>query len=228
MVDLITTHTVDALDRLLEQYKNKPNLAAIITAFIDQIQDVENETFAIIDMRAIDLAYGEHLDNIGSIVDVDRDGMSDADYRIAIYVKIGQNTSQTDPEKIISIYQLLTNGTWIHYVNLTDANIQLTTDIDFTDQDEANVNIESIQQVVGAGIRVAYLIYADTDEAFIYDGTNPESVGLGYDDGTGTTGGKYASAWSFKRPFAYDGDEVDVEGYGTPDDPLVGGIYLEP
>jgi len=225
MVDLITTHTTDSIARLLEQYKNKPNLAAIIAAFTDQIQDVENETYAIIDMRAIELAYGEHLDNIGKIVDLARQGLGDDEYRTLLYVKIGQNTSQGDPEKIISIYKLLTGGTYVHYVNLTDAEVQLQTDVNFSDQAEANVKIESIQQVVGAGVRVAYLIYADADEPFVYDGTNPNVPGLGYDDTNGTSGGKYSEHWTLKYLFAYDGDETTYEGYGSPDDPLVGGVY---
>ena len=61
-IDKITTHQSDALRRLLEQYKNKPNLANFIKVYADQIQEVETLACDLFTSRTVDGAVGAQLD----------------------------------------------------------------------------------------------------------------------------------------------------------------------
>ena len=101
-----TSQVADGLNRRLQQYKeDKPVLESVLTALLEQIQDLEDATYAIIDARAIAICTGQQLDNLGTIVDLAREGRDDDEYRTLLYVKIGQNTSQGAGEKIISVYK---------------------------------------------------------------------------------------------------------------------------
>jgi len=128
-----TTHTAEALDHLLEVLKGKPDLAAFIAPFIDQIQDAENAAFELIDERTIDAAVGVQLDGIGQIIGETRDGRTDDDYRAGLKAKILINKTSGTIEEIIEIVILLvSNSVDIQdfypasfYVNIVGALVDL-------------------------------------------------------------------------------------------------------
>lgn len=224
-VTKILDHQLQALQRLLQQYKDKPNIQAVIDTYTKQIQELEDALFPLLTVLSIPDSEGYQLDVIGKIVDQPRTTPDDARYRILLYVKIGQNVSQGEPERIINVYKLLTESEYVHYINLTSAEIQLLGTEDFPDQDEVNFVFTQMQRVVAAGVRINYLLVGDPSEAFAYAGVNPNAPALGYDDGAGS-GGKYAKHYTKKMPFAYAGNDPDAGGYGAGSaDPLVGGVY---
>ena len=45
MINLITNHIEQAKDRLREQYKNSPNVLALIQAWVGEIQELEQALF---------------------------------------------------------------------------------------------------------------------------------------------------------------------------------------
>lgn len=220
----ITNHIAQALERLLEQYKHKPNIAAVLTIYAQQIQDLEDLMQPLFTERALANASGIQLDYVGSIVGQAREGLSDPEYRIQILVKIGKNLSEGEPERVIDIFKLLTQSEYVHLMNLNDASIALMTLNDFTSQDEVDELFRSMQEVVAAGVRIDAITVADPDLAFAYDGPGPAA--LGYDDGSGLVGGKYAKRYVYSPPFAYEGADETGAGYGAGHlDPIVGGVY---
>ena len=83
-----------------------------------------------------------------------------------------------------------------------------------------------MQRVAAGGVRINKIICADEDNAFTLDPENPNASGGGYDDGTATVGGEYASEYTLILPWAYDGLATNTAGYGAgSDDPIVGGGY---
>ena len=58
----ITTHEQDALDRVIEQYKNSLNLLAIISVFAKQVQETENAFISLVNRVDIDTSEGVQLD----------------------------------------------------------------------------------------------------------------------------------------------------------------------
>lgn len=223
----ITTHASDALKKLLEQYKFKPNIKSVIDIYTKQIQDLEDAIQPLFTERAVANAIGVQLDLIGAVVGQAREGNNDDRYRILIHVKIGQNISEGDIPRIIDVFKLLTGSAYVHLINLNDASIQLMATVDFADQDEVDFIFRNMQKVVAGGVRIDHILCADETEAFAYAGVNAGAPALGYSNLAQTTGGKYAKEHIFRPPFAYAGTDASAEGYnGGSLDPLAGGVYV--
>lgn len=223
----ITDHFQQSLKRLLEQYKNQPNLEAVLEIYLDQVQELEDAIYPLINALNIPAMSGQMLDWIGEIVGQPRTTNDDARYRILLYVKIHQNVSEAESERVISVMKLISESDYVHYINLSNANVQVQITNETLSQDEIDLIYREIHKVVAAGVRVAYIVQADPDDAFAYAGVNAAAPGDGYDDGSGTVGGKYAIGRINKVPFAYAGTDEGAEGYGAGGaDPLAGGVYV--
>lgn len=226
-VTQILDHSGDALKRLLEQYKNQEVLQGVIDIYSDQVQEAENALYALFDALDPNDMEGAMLDIIGAIVGRPRSTTDDVRYRILIWVKVHQNVSKGEPERVISVLKLLTESVYVHNISLGQAEVQLQMTNQLLSQDEIDLIYREIHNVTADGVRVSYIIHAHPEEAFAYAGINGAAPALGYDDGSGTTGGKYATQTLWKVPFAYAGTEEGAEGYGAGGaDPLAGGVYV--
>ncbi len=112
----ITTHAADALARLLQQFKDKARIEALLNAINVEVQRFEDEVMDLSDVLDIDVMGGVNLDNIGDIVTQAREGRSDADYRIAIREKISRNVSSGTANQIIEAFAFITGSTTIDYL----------------------------------------------------------------------------------------------------------------
>lgn len=228
----ISTHQADAIDRLLEQYKSTTKLKGIVSSLGDQYQEVEDVVWSLLAGRALATAVGEQLDKLGTIVDLTRTtGLSDEDYRTLLYVKVGQNTSQGDPPKLISVMKLLTGATRVFYQNLTRASVLLAVDVDLDPDDDYEDVIdlyENVEKLVGGGVRVDYLIsYSPDDDAFAFAGTNVNAPAKGFGSTVdASAGGKLARIHRLLIPFGFDGLSSNRRGFGSLRDPLAGGTFV--
>jgi hypothetical protein len=220
----ITDHVVRALNRTLSQSKEKDRQNAFYEALINQIQDIEDATFGLVSGRAINTATGEQLDQLGTIVGQARGNFDDDFYRILLFVKIGQNTSQGGPEKIINVFQLLTESDVVYCMNLTRASVMLSTDVDIA-EDQIDFIYRNMELVAAGGVRIDHIVCFDPTEPFAFDGPNTAIPGAGFSDITGTTGGKFASLKRRGIKFAFDGNDRDGGGFGSLIDPIVGGHF---
>lgn len=107
--ELITQNTdhEGAVRRLIEQFKNKPDLEALIRIYLRQIQDLEDAAFEVILERDLDNAVGVQLSTIGSIVQQPRTTPDDDRYRTAIRARIAINLSNATAEDVIKVANLL-------------------------------------------------------------------------------------------------------------------------
>lgn len=231
-IDLILTHVDDAKDRLLEQYKGKPLIEGVICALGQQFQDLEDVLFSLIDGRKLANAIGTQLDLIGTIVGLPRaTGLSDDRYRILLTVKIGQNTSQGEPENLISTYGLLTGASSIYYQNLLQASVLVATNINIdpnNDPDDVAFLYDNLESVVAGGVRIDYLVcFSPDSDAFAFAGDNVNSPGLGFGNTLDpNVGGKLAKIHKRIVPFAFAGPSIGRRGFGSIRDPLVGGTLV--
>lgn len=184
----ITTHEADALKRLLEQYKDKDNLAGVLTAFNEQIQDLEDAIFGLFGKLDITNVGGSQLDRLGNIVGQDRLGLSDADYRLFIYAKIATNNSQGTAEEVMSIFKLITQSTSVQYFDLYPAAIQIMGDGSIPAGLEDFLK-QTIDTACVAGVSVDLTGFFDDSDPFFFGETDEIGAG-GFDDGSGTIGGK--------------------------------------
>jgi hypothetical protein len=117
----ITLHTPLALSRLIERWKGKPNLAALLASYTDQLQLLENVLWDIVTMRLPDYAAGTQLDTIGRIVGEPRQGQSDAQYRPRLKVRIRINQSFGTADDVIEVLQMLDPSSVFSYTELGSA-----------------------------------------------------------------------------------------------------------
>lgn len=105
----ITDYEEEGLSRVLSQFKDKPNLTALLTAYLKEVTRTQTDSLSLLESFNIDTAYGKVLDSIGKVVDSPRLGRSDVSYRVAIRNSIYLNSSEGTPNQLIQILQLLSS-----------------------------------------------------------------------------------------------------------------------
>lgn len=123
----ITDYDVDTLNKLLEQYKNSPNLKSIIESGNTSANDIEEALFEIRDEYYLTTAVGVQLDVLGIIWNVAREGLNDADYRLKITARVAV-TNSGEPESIIAILKILFGATFVTYQPFYPAGYNIFTD----------------------------------------------------------------------------------------------------
>jgi hypothetical protein len=104
-LELITTHAADALARLTQTLKGKPNLEALLTALAAEPQALENALYSLYSERTIDAAVGVQLDVIGTIVGQERESSADDDaYRLRLKARVKSNKSSGTVSEILDVF----------------------------------------------------------------------------------------------------------------------------
>lgn len=102
-------HVAAALARLPSRWRDKPNLAALVTLLATAVQDVEDALQDARTLRRIATGTDAQLDTIGEIVGQERGGASDADYRRYLYARIASNRSHGTVEDLLRVSRLVLN-----------------------------------------------------------------------------------------------------------------------
>lgn len=84
-----------------------PNLRALATVYLTEIQALENAIFATIDGKWLANAVGFNLDIIGDLVGQPRNSLDDGTYRATIRLKIKANASGGRTSDVSSLGQLI-------------------------------------------------------------------------------------------------------------------------
>jgi len=127
----ITDHTAAGLARLIPEYQDTPRWQAWIAATLARIQEIEAAAFDVWAL-AISLtdSVGSQLDLIGEIVREDRDGRTDAVYRLALRVRVLINKSQGRIEDLIRIVRLFEDmdaeaGSYVRIRENSDTSLEV-------------------------------------------------------------------------------------------------------
>lgn len=222
-VEKISNHIDQATDRLIEQYKCSPNLKGVVELYAKELQEIEDAAQSVLAGRNIFSAEGSLLDEIGSIVGQPRNGNIDEFYRILILVRIGQNTSNGEPEKIIDIFKLITQASKVQYQEHYPAGVGLMSDGTVT-VDTVEFLYSIIQSVLAAGVRLDSMGVWDPECNFAFAGDTLTSQGFG-DLNDGNVGGCLSELYVIDVPFAFEGDDENALGFGDLNDPVIGGTF---
>jgi len=190
----ILTHEDDAVARLAGQYKGKPRIEALVRSIARQIQDLENAAFSVLVNDTLELAEGDALDLIGSLVEQPRQGFADDFYRILIKVKIAENFSEGQPRAIIQAFRLIMVANVVHYQNLGLGCVGLFGDGTFPPVNAGFV-YDQLERILADGVSITYISTpapgVDAADTFCFAG-GPIGVGKGFSDIAETVGGKWA------------------------------------
>jgi hypothetical protein len=177
-----TTHLLEALARLPEQFKGNVEMREMLRTWVRQVQDFETAAFEVINGRGITDGVGVQLDGIGQIVGQERGGADDATYRLRLRAKILLNmTSGTIPE-ILEIFALLiAEDQTPDIVEYFPAALKLRIVGDSgTPSVTATELNKFLQRARAAGVR-ANLVYSTepTADTFTWDGTADQGWDVG-------------------------------------------------
>jgi hypothetical protein len=152
----ITDHTVRALAALPTQFQEKDILRAIVAAFADEIQEMEDVAADLCLLRQIVDCTGEQLDGWGEIVGELRAGRSDADYRTGIYAKIYRDNSCGEPNRMITAAKTITGAEGVLYApGAAAATYSLT----ITNATTEPANMQTIMEAIspnGVGVDITF------------------------------------------------------------------------
>lgn len=150
-----------ALDLLIEQYKNSPNVVNILEVNGLLLNDLEKAIFEVRDNFYLATAEGVQLDVLGSIWDVERNGLSDTDYRALIQAKASLSVSGT-PEDVIRVLQVLYGATFVNYFDAYPARYLIETDAAITDAQLTDLSPAGVSGIL-IDVDEPYLISHDSD-----------------------------------------------------------------
>lgn len=101
------THVADAVKRLLWQFRDQPNIKAIVESYAIQIQELEYVFMSLLVDRYISTAEGAQLDGIGEIVGETRQNRNDTDYRVGIQGRILRNKAHSRIEDLLLLFRFI-------------------------------------------------------------------------------------------------------------------------
>lgn len=155
MYDQILTHSDDAKNRQVWQYKGKENLDKIIEIHAERIQLLENVLYEVLTKRAISTGSGEQLDRLGEFLDVPRDGVSDGVYRINLSSAASKLRKAGQVEILLDTLRAVTEIDDVSLLQVFPASLLMHVFVDdFTDiENQETVNTQ-MQKVKAAGINL--------------------------------------------------------------------------
>lgn len=103
MIEYNPDHVGDIRNLLIDQYRERPIIEAVLTSYIKQVQDLEDMFFQLLGDRWLDTAQGAQLDGLGQIIGEAREGRDDVDYLQALYARIRINIGSGLLEDIITV-----------------------------------------------------------------------------------------------------------------------------
>ncbi len=182
MTTKITTHSADALLRLLEQYRGKDNIESLFTPFLTQVQEWEDAVHEMLELLEIDTMDGVTLDTIGALVGRVRPASSttDAIYRVLIKAQIGANTSEGIAQDVLAVFDILKSTNEGSMTEYYPACLGFYIEGSLSAEIEDNF-IELVSTSVAASIEVFAVKFSDTDPLILgWDGlSDPTTLGKG-------------------------------------------------
>lgn len=119
-------HFLQAVDNLIEFFKNGPRNQAVMESVADQLQELENTFWDCYTGYLLGSAVGAQLDVLGAIVTETRQGRADEDYRAAIRVRIKVIRSNGRAEELLSITSGMVPSASLSYREVYPAAIEIT------------------------------------------------------------------------------------------------------
>ena len=109
---LDSSQATEAASRILQQDKANVGIQAMVAACGGNYQLLENSLWTLQTLRALANASGVQLDNIGTIVNLSRNGLADAQYQLWLQAQIMALSSGGQADTLLKIGALMLAGAW--------------------------------------------------------------------------------------------------------------------
>lgn len=139
-IHTLPTFVQDGIDYLPGDFlKDKKNLTAFLKIFLERLKNIDQMYVNLAEGRLLQNATSENLDEIGRQVGIERNGLSDLNYRAIIMILLGSAAKHgTRPEVIGTLEQLFGKGNFYTYkgdnyrfdINVSKTCFELLTALD--------------------------------------------------------------------------------------------------
>lgn len=201
MIEENLSQVSDAVKLLIQQFRGKPHVEALLSSYIKQVQELETAIFLVHTQRQFALAEGTQLDGIGQIVGLQRNGADDSFYRVLLMLKVLVNRSKANVDDIILMVHTLSGDVADFEVRefatgVAEFELEI---FDILDADQAEIQWvhKFLSLMRGAGIRCLTFYPNDaalTDTHIFSFGPSNDHDGTAYgfpDTGVAGSGGGF-------------------------------------
>lgn len=108
-IQLVDNRVEIAKSYLLSQFKDKPNINALVDVLVTELQEIENTIIELQEVRTLAGAKGWWLDRIGEELDTQRYGFNDADYKTILRIAMLKKKASATIEDIVKVLSYITN-----------------------------------------------------------------------------------------------------------------------
>lgn len=160
--------------------RTRPKIHNIIEALVKQLQIAEDTLNDMYIFTYIETAFGKQLDEIGDIVGIDRTSIDDDVYRSDIIFQIYINTSNGEPETLISVYRDIIDAVSVSYSEIHPAGVILNAISTQIPPPDIQTKMESISPS-GVKLYLTYSLIGDDSFGFSEENGTP-TTGLGFSE----------------------------------------------
>lgn len=178
---LKTNHAEEAVQNLATQFQGKPRIAATLTVFARQIQELEQALYDLLIYRQLEFAEGAQVDGFGSIVGEAREGRTDLDYKAAIRARINLNLGHGTTEEIVALIRGIAGDVQVKIVDYYPAGF--IADI-----------VDPIDPLIVDPVRIANFVQSGKPAGVWAITTYHVAGAFRFDSGPGLDVGKYGGA----------------------------------
>lgn len=175
-----------ALALLTLQYKGKPNIEGLVSAFAAELQLAENALYDVWFYLILPNAVGNQLDQYGIFLNEQREGRLDPEYRVAIAVRIRVLRSKGKVRDIIDISILAVGAANLRYQDVGTLSFRVTKE---GINDYSVRSLKRALKLAKAGGYGAELVYSTSAPAALakWSSVYATTVGRGLSSTTDTT-----------------------------------------
>ncbi len=194
LVTRIDTHVPDALSRLLEQYKGRPRIAGIFTSLVTQVQILEDMLFSLDSGRQLwngtsTPAVGQQLDNIGTLVGISRNGLSDTEYILFLFGKIAENFSDSTIPTLLTVIGYVFQAQTVLLYEYYPASLVVEAIGTPVPKDLWQTAANIVSGTIGGGIKLIFSGASSTTKVFRFAGAGVTGSNNGFGSPTDPTVG---------------------------------------
>jgi hypothetical protein len=188
-LDAVTTAT----DRIYWEWQDGPNWQTLVGIIGLAAQAVVSEQFQISEYRYLETGFGQILDELGAVVGLDRQGLGEELYRLAIRVRGASMISDAGIDAVTTPVKQLLGEDAVTYVPTYPASFMWVISV-AVPPDLLALLLELLPPLIGAGIGAALLLAPPETPG--WDSLTPQVWAASWSSSIGAVDDNVAAAWT--------------------------------
>jgi hypothetical protein len=155
----ITDHVDRMKVRLTELFASGDLWNALVEMVVGEVQDIEDAAFDLLTFRHIDDAYGALLDQWGSLLNEEREGLEDNDYRAVLRARLIADLSMARRDDFVRLLQEVTGSENITIETINPLALRIAYDVSTPSSDAKRARIARLLVLTkAAGYRLSWVL----------------------------------------------------------------------